>query len=626
MRLAVRVPAPYVTLPSKPAPQPSPTTLMPKLKILATTILFAASFAHAADIASDEGTHLPRVKPIPAIPLEDEARQQAEGELGHLKGSSRTFKKVPGSIPGDFSPWWIRGQRNTLGEGDRSEGVTLDSLYVRAIEHSTQIRVFSDLPLIRETGITEAAGAFDTNAFLEGRFDHRNEPVGNTLTTGSSDRFKQDEWSFSAGVRKKTITGAEVALKQEFSRIDNNSIYFVPNPQSRATLSLQVIQPLLRGAGMTYNRSVMQIARLDSEVAMREFVRQSESHLLEIARTYWALYAARVTYLQKAKLIEETGRITDELKARQKVDAQKSQLFRAESALADRRAALIRSEAAVRNAQDRLKSLTSDPRLTGDAYIELVPGDRLVLSNQGADAESAARTALEHRPEIQQAFLQLRAASIREKMSKNELLPELNVVLSGTLGGLDNNYGEAYGHQWDTGGPGYGAGLVFSMPLENHAARARYERRKIEMRQQINQLKTTIDTVMLEVKISAREVATSWREMQAKYAAVEAYTNDVSTIESRRTIQPLEDSAQMGAYLDSLLDSQDRRANAEEDFIRSAANYQVSLINMQRAKGRLLAYESVNVVRNVDDRGIPILSLEKGGRGGKESKAPVSSK
>ncbi len=590
--------------------------------VLLCALLSATPIALSAEGPSDEGKHLPRVKPIPPVPEEDEARGVADSDLAHLRGSGRTFaKKAPGTVPSDFSPWWIKGQHNTLGDGDRSEGTSLEGLYVRAIHHSTQIKVFSDLPLIRETGITEAAGAFDTNSFLETRFDHRNEPVGNVLTTGDSSRFRQDEWAVAGGLRKKLITGTEVQLKQELSRIDNNSIYFTPNPQTRATLSLQVVQPLLRGAGMTYNRSIMQIARLDSEVAMHEFVRQSESHLLEIARTYWALYAARVTYLQKAKLIDETARITDELNARQKVDAQKSQLFRAQSALADRRSQLIRAEAAIRNAQDRLKTLTSDPGLTGDAYVEIIPSDRLVLSNKGADAQSAARTAMENRPEIQQAFLQLRAASIRQNMSKNELMPELNLVLSGTLGGLDNDYGGAYGREWNTGGPGYGAALVFSYPIENHAAKARYERRRIEMRQQINQLKTTVDTVMLEVKVSAREVGTAWREMQAKYAAVEAYTEDLATLEARKKMFTLDDNSQMGAYMDTLLDSQDRRALAEEDFIRAAADYQVSLVNMQRAKGRLLAYENVDVIRDVDDRGVPLLRLEKGGRGGKDVKA-----
>ena len=544
-----------------------------------------------------------------------------ENEAAQLGKGTRSFKKAtPASIPENFAPWWIRGQGSTLGDS-KSQSITADDLYVRAIRHSSQIRVFADLPLIRETGIQEAKGAFDTNTFLEAKFGRSNDPVGNTLTTGGASRFRQDEWSFEAGAKKKLITGTEVSLTQTLSRTDNNSVYFVPNPQSKGTLALSVVQPLLRGAGVGYNRSIMQIAKLDSGIAMQEFVRQSESHLLEITRSYWALYAARVTYLQKSRLVDDTGRVTDELRARQKMDAGKSQLFRAESALASRRADLVRSEAAVRNAQDRLKALTNDPALLVSQNVELIPRDRLVLSASPVDAQSAARAALENRPEINQAFLQLRAATIREKMQKNELMPELNLVLQGSLGGLsDGDYGRAYSRQYDTGGPGYGAGIVFSFPLENHAARARLERRRLELRQQLDQLKTTIDTVLLEVKISAREVSTAYRETQAKYSAVRAFTEDIEAITARRSIQAVGDETLMASYLDTLLDSQDRRAGAEEEFIRSAANYQIAIVNLERAKGSLLTYSDVSIVRDTDEKRLPVIRLEKGARDGKSSR------
>lgn len=523
-----------------------------------------------------------------------------------------------GKIPEDFSPWWIRGQQNTIGDGNRAQGITVDDLYIRALRHSSQIRVFSDLPLIRETGIREARGAFDTNAYLQGKFDRSNDPVGNTLTTGGASRFEQDEWSFEAGAKKKFITGTEVTVSQQLSRTDNNSIYFVPNPQSAATLSVSVVQPLLKGAGLGYNRSIIQIARLDSDIAMQEFIRQSQSHLLEITRTYWALYAARTTYLQKARLVNDTARVTDELRARQKVDAGQSQLFRAESALASRRSDLVRSEAAVRNAQDRLRALTNDPNLLGDLNAELVPRDRLVLNSSSFDAQSAAEAALQTRPEITQAFLQLRAATIREKMQRNEIMPELNLVLQGSLGGLDGgNYGDSYSRQYDTGSPSFGAGFVFSIPLENNIGRARLERRRIELRQQLDQLRTTIDTVLVEVRISAREVATAYRETQAKYAAVKAFTEDIETLQARKSLQAIGEDTLMAGYLSTLLDSQDRRANAEEEFIRAAANYQIAIVNLERAKGTLLSYSNVNVVRGQDDRRLPQLHLEKGGREGK---------
>jgi outer membrane protein TolC len=538
------------------------------------------------------------------------ADYQAEAVAADRPGT-RFRKTLPVEMPEDFSPWWLDSQHGSIGSGNSMRS-SLEDLYVRALANSKQIKVFSDLPLIRETGIQEAKGAFDTNSFLEGRFEHTDDPVGNVLTTGGPDRFKQDEWTVRGGIRKKAITGTEVTLDQEWGRLDNNSVYFVPDPQSRTRLALTVVQPLLKGNGITYNRSIIEVAKLDSEVAMHEFVRQSESHLLEIARTYWALHAARVTYLQKAKLVDDTLSITDELKGRTKLDARQSQLFRAESALASRRADLVRNEAAIRNAQDRLRALTGDPDLLA-SNVEIIPTDRLILSRRTADTRQAAEIALQNRPEVNQAFLQLRAANIRERMAKNELLPELNLVLQGSLQGLDNgDFGGPYSRQYSEGSPGWGAGIVFSFPFENNAARARYERRRIERRQQINQIKTAVDTVLLEVKISAREVATALREAQAKYAAVRAFTEDIDTIEARRSVLAFNDAVATSTYLDSVLDAQDRLTVAEEDFIRSAANYQIALVNLERSKGKLLSYENVSIIRERDQNNLPLLRLEKG--------------
>jgi outer membrane protein TolC len=582
-------------------------------------VLFATSVIH---IKAAENEPLPKLDPLSQDeqtlfePFERQAGAVPRKPLARKKGSQPPAPAA--KIPEDFRPWWIKAGHSSIGVGSSRLSTSLDSLYVRAIKHSSQIRVFSDLPLIRETGIQEAGGAFDTNSFIEGKFLRENEPVGSTLTTGGQGRFKQDDWSLRAGLRKKLITGTEVSLTREIGRTDNNSIFFTPNPQSRARLSLSVVQPLLRGAGIGYNRATMDIASLDSEVAMNEFIRQSESHLLEIARTYWSLYAARVTLLQKQKLVEETSKVTEELRSRRAIDAQKSQLFRAESALAERRSDLVRQEAAVRNAQDRLKALTSDPSLLTGGDFEIIPTDRLVLSSSLTDARAAAYTALRNRPEINQAFLQLRAAQLREKMSKNELLPELNLVLEAALNGLgDGSFGDAYGYSYSKGAPGWGLGFVLSFPFENNIAEARHERRQIETRQQIDQVRTTVDSVLLEVKVSAREVATSYREAQAKYEAVRAFSEDISTIEARRSLLAMQEEAQVSNYLDTLLDAQDRRTLAEEEFIRSAANYQISIVNLERAKGKLLAYEDISVVRDRDEKDLPILYLQKGAGDGK---------
>jgi hypothetical protein len=186
------------------------------------------------------------------------------------------------------------------------------NLYVRAINHSTQIG-FSDLPLIHETGITEATGAFGTNAFLE-TLRHRNEPVG-TPDHRQLLQAGQGPSKVACGRRSPAANCASVREAQPHRQHRSIS----SRTQARATLRCKVIQPLLMAQPLDH---ADRPARFRGR--MHEFIRQSEPPA-EVARTYWALYAARVTYLQKAKLIDETARIADELKARQKVDAQKSQ-------------------------------------------------------------------------------------------------------------------------------------------------------------------------------------------------------------------------------------------------------------------------------------------------------------
>jgi hypothetical protein len=66
-----------------------------------------------------------------------------------------------------------------------------------------------------------------------------------------------------------------------------------------------------------------------------------------------------------------------------------------------------------------------------------------------------------------------------------------------------------------------------------------------------------------------------------------------------------------------MLDAQDRRATAEEEFIRAAANYQIAIVNLERAKGHLLSYSDVSVMRGKDEKNLPQLWLEKGVRDGK---------
>ena len=45
-----------------------------------------------------------------------------------------------------------------------------------------------------------------------------------------------------------------------------------------------------------------------------------------------------------------------------------------------------------------------------------------------------------------------------------------------------------------------------------------------------------------------------------------------------------------------------------------------TIVNLERAKGNLLAYEQVNIVRTTAESGLPVLTLQKGPRDPKDGK------
>ena len=555
----------------------------------------------------------------------DEIMAENNSRIKELKADKSAIPSAKVK-PGNSAAWWQGEVGNRLRDGGEHK-ISIQDLFVQTLKYSTQIKVFSDIPLIRETGIQEAKGAFDTVSFVDAMYNKTNDPIGNILQTGfTNGRFLQDQVTAEAGLKKKLETGAEVKISEQAGTLNNNSNYLVPDPQASARLKLSIVQPILKGAGLAYNNAVLDIARIDSDSAMQEMRRQAESHLLEVARAYWGLYLARATFLQKRKLYDEAVKVADQIKARSQIDAVKGQIARADSAIAERRADLVRAELAISNGQDRIRALVNSPELAETGAPELIPTDIPILGEYKVDYEAAARRALAQRPEIQQAFQQIKAAAIREKMEKNQILPALNLVFEGYIAGLAPNYstGQAFNNQFNQGGPGFAVGFNFEFPIENNAADARYKRRQIEMRQQINQLRTTIETTLLEVKVTAREVRTTWRDYVAKLESMQAAQADLAQFKARHEIEtPLPGEPQQAsavsmeattAYLDSLLSAQNRLTFAEEEFAKTATTYQLSMLNFERAQGNLLRFEDINITRTTDPKNnkLPILKLQKG--------------
>jgi outer membrane protein TolC len=522
--------------------------------------------------------------------IETELRNRASA-LDRSYPGPRAPKRSAGSLE-----WWTKDGSAALLAGEPTIDASLESCFDRALRHSTQIRVFSDLPLIRETGIAEAEGMWTPRAFAEGKWQYNNDPVGNILTTGKDGRFRQSEETLESGVRKRFTTGAEAVVSQRWDHLDNNS----------------VAQPLLKGMGITYNRSLYDLARLDTEMAREELRRQVESHLVEITRAYWGLYLARANYVQKQRITDETGSMTRKLEARAELDVDRTQLLRSRSAFADRQADLLRARIAIENAAARLRSLLNDPELDRGAPVEVVPSDSPELAYGDVTLREIVEDAVQHRPEIRQAYLQYEAAAVREGMARNEARQTLDLILEASLGGLDANWdlGQSWTEGWEHT-PGAIVGLRYEFPIGQDEADARLQRRRIELRQQGNQVRTTLNTVILEAEVTGNEYATAAAELDARLASLRAASEDLALLTKRWHAGLGGDTISGATYLDAVLDAQDRLAEAEARLVASQVTYRVAVANLERVRGRMLSVENVEIVEQRPEEGLPSIELQR---------------
>ena len=494
--------------------------------------------------------------------------------------------------------WWNTLVKRPQRATPRPIPISLESLLVSALTHSVQIQVISDEPLISETAITASDAAFDWTTFLDARWDDLSEPVGNTLTTGGPDRLRDHVGLFELGVRRRNTLGGELEVGQQFGHQNNNSIFFVPNDQGTARLTLSYTQPLLRGAGRVYNTSLTVLAHIDSGIAHEEFSRKLQDHLLEITRAYWSLYLERGTLLQKRRLLERGTEILAELESRRQLDALQRQIVRARSAVESRRADLVRVSFAIRSSEARLRALVNDPAMGDTLSTELLPQEQLSEAPFPVDLRQSVTKALQQRPEISQAVKQVKAASIRMNMSKRESLPLMNVVLETYVAGLEGNssIGGAFTEQFTEGEPSYSVGLQYELPIWNRAAASKLQRRRLELRRLHHQFRSTVETLKLEVEVAVHEVISAYQALKAKYRAMEAAALEVDYLLQRWQLLPAENGS-ASLLLEDLLDAQDRLTEAEQGVLESALAFNLAQVAYKKATGTLLQFSQIQLQR-----------------------------
>jgi outer membrane protein TolC len=235
----------------------------------------------------------------------------------------------------------------------------------------------------------------------------------------------------------------------------------------------------------------------------------------------------------------------------------------------------------------------------------------------------AIKAALESRPEMRQLDLQLQNGNIDVQFTKNQLLPNLTLGASYTqsgvggtqtvrsgLGGSDitsvinGGLGDAFGQLFGFNYTGYAVGFNLSIPLTNRAALAD-NARAVTQRDLVQAKRTQMaQQIALEVRNAQTAVIMNRKAIAAADKALEL---------ANMRLQAEQKKFQLGiSQLRFVLDEQRNLTDAETTEVAALVSYSKSLVAYDRAVGRTLRKNNIQIDKIAGTRGQTPQSLVGG--------------
>lgn len=457
-----------------------------------------------------------------------------------------------------------------------------------ALEHNHAIQAQSYSPAIETSRIVEAEAQFDAVYFINFTNEKQDRPSSSELQ-GTALQLRNVE----SGVRKLLSAGTNVQVSYALNRTETDLVFATINPSYFNTFTVEFRQPFLRGFGLDFNRSQIEIYKLDRAMSVERLRRDVRELVFNVEQAYWQLLQARAGISIAGQLLADLVLIYKDMEKRLKYDTFKAQLALPQSKIEQHEAEFIRLCNNVRNAEDVLKRLTNDPDLNLARDVELLPTDALSVEPIVLDQVGEVAAALLHRSELREAKLTIEQAEIAVGAAKNQALPKLDVMFRYIVDGLGPHPHGAFSQLSENDFHEYFIGLEFEVPIGNRAPEAALRRARFQQAQAIAAHRDAIENVILEVQQAVRDVITSYDQIGPSYRSALAASNYVEVVKAR-----LEEKTVYSLQL--VLDAHEALAGTREQLLQALINYNIALSNLERQKGTLLRYNNI-AIKGADD-------------------------
>jgi len=475
--------------------------------------------------------------------------------------------------------------------------MTLKDSIILASHNNYEIKIAKLEPMMGENDITVAKSKFDPTLTIKADRDVSETPTVNTLITGLGSEFEISEFkresnTVQATVAKPLETGGTFTL--DFNAAPRTfidpSLFNPLNSHARSSIDVKISQPLLKRAGIFYNRSEIYIARNNKEKSILELKEIAIEVINSVQNAYWDLVMAIEELRVRNKSLESAEDLLRKNRIQAKVGTLAPiEVLVAEDGVAKKINDIIETENDIKNREDDLKLIMNLSNNSIFSDVAIIPLDKAYFKITDVTLDESIKIALANRPELSKQGLDIANARIKVKQQKNQLLPQLDIEAGIRYSGLGSNLGNSLDSTFSQKFQSEFFGVILEVPLGNREARNNYTKARLEARQSLFNRNKIEQDIIVEVRTAVREIKKNAESIKATEKAREL---------AQARLEAEDKKFKVGRSTSlEVLRAQDNLTIAEGKAIKALIDYQISLGNLDAETGTIL--ENNNII--IDD-------------------------
>lgn len=459
-------------------------------------------------------------------------------------------------------------------------------------------------------GPQAALAQFDTQLNGSVLAANNDRVFNNAVLGGGAQELVQDAVTVGAGISRRLPGGAVVSLNQQTAYDSNNrSANLFPSIWETHT-EVGIRQPLLRGAGRTFNAIAgpnaqpgfyfsngFVIAQMNSRQSALQFERALTNYLSEVEDAYWLLQLAYRQYegrLTARNHAEQVWRMVDAKQRQGLVGGEADKAAEAKSEFLSYHLQAMESlsgtarQIGVLDSERRLRYLIGYTQ--PDGYL-LRPSETASVAPMIFDWQCQLNVALAGRVELREQALRIHKEELQLLAAKNFLLPQLDLISRYRLRGFGDDltgsgprfasamqdYSSMDHQEWEFGvemqmaaGRRQALAAVQHAKLKVSRQRELWDQQKQAVAHELAEAMARVETLRYAVQIAADQTAAAQQRLVASQAQYQAGATTVHL----------------------LLDAQQSAIQSQLRHIELTTDYAIAIKNVSLASGQLLTPHS----------------------------------